>query len=163
MLETRTAGGVLQPPVPPPRQPRRRQRSPLLRVVGRIDARSVAWEPRAGLPAGGRAECRRGERPCPYVRCWWHLWRIDAADRAGRRPRAGEAVAAPGTTILPAWLEYPTPACCGADYAEAAARGQLVRWREIADAMHLSRTSIYAMRRSIMGKLRAEAKELAPR
>lgn len=72
------------------------------------------WSPREGLPPGGRDECRHGERPCPYVRCWYHLWRIDTEDREGK-PHNGKR--AP-TTLRPRWLEYPTPACCGADLIE---------------------------------------------
>lgn len=141
------------------------RRSPLLRVVDRIDTRPVFWQPRPGLPRGGRAECRSGERPCPYVRCSRHLWTVLADDRQGRRAlRPGELVRAPaGTTLLPAWLEHPTPACCASDFADAAARGVRFTWREIAAALHLSQRSVYAIRGSILGKLGADplARELA--
>jgi hypothetical protein len=57
------------------------RRSALLKV----QAGAVAWEPRRGLPAGGRDECRTGPRPCPHVTCRDNLLRVDGADRPGHR------------------------------------------------------------------------------
>jgi hypothetical protein len=87
----------------PPRRPR------ALRVV-----QEPMWMPREGLPAGGRDECRHGERPCPYVKCEWHLWMVDGRDRPGRSFTGGKL----GSTLRPRWLEYPTPPCCALDIIE---------------------------------------------
>lgn len=147
--------------------PARGKRSPLLRVLAKLDprARPGDWEPRPGVPKGGRAECRNGvERPCPYVRCAWHLWRTDANDRAGRRARIGEQRRAPEATLLPAWLEYPTPACCGLDLLEGLASGLIPgdQHAAIADAVHLSDRRLFQVFARIRDKLRAnpELREL---
>lgn len=147
----------------PARAPKPR-RSPSLRVIERIDDRALEgpradWEPRSGLPAGGRAECKNGERPCPYVRCKWHLWLVVGGDRAGRR-WPGRA---PRTTLLPAWLEYPTPPCCALDIAESIpARRALLG--TIADAMHIDYSTVWLIARRAVEKLRAmgELRELMP-
>lgn len=78
------------------------------------------WMPKEGLPAGGRDECRYGERPCPYVHCEWHLWMIDTTDRNGGVFHEGKLThdIKPKSTLVPRWLEYPTPPCCGYDIAE---------------------------------------------
>lgn len=104
----------------------------------RIVPQSVDWTPKAGLPPGGREECKNGERPCPYVRCKWHLWLVIGEDRRGRRWDG----TAPPTTLIPAWLEYPTPPCCGLDVREAI-RDSRAPVKMIAEAMHLSRTAIH--------------------
>lgn len=142
---------------PEPRKPRR---SPQLRVLERIDLRPVIWDPKPGLPAGGRAECKTGERPCPYVRCKFHLWRIDAGDRVGRRPRAGETDRrAPATTLLPAWLEHPTPACCALDVADAVRRHEFpVAF--VAKAMHLSSAHVWDLIAVALKKVRAVSEHL---
>lgn len=141
------------------------RRSTLLRVIDRLDERPVRWEPRPGLPAGGRAECRNGERPCPYVRCKWHLWLVLGEDRPGRRARreGEDERAAPGTTLLPAWLEHPTPACCGLDIAEAMGAHTLqMDLEELASTLHLSYASLWSITRRALEKLRAlqQAQEL---
>ena len=139
----------------PEQRPRRRRRSPALRVLDRVDERPVAWEPRAGVPAGGRAECRHGERPCPYVRCEWHLWLVLGSDRAGRRWDGKP----PATTLLPAWLEYPTPPCCTLDVAEAVARGA-PPVSTTAAAMHMSSSTVWLYVVRALRKLRASGVEL---
>jgi len=100
------------------------------------------FEPRPGLPAGGRDECRNGERPCPYVRCKFHLWREDPQPRAGRlRPGQTERPTTGVTTIEPRWLEYPTPPCCALDIAEMRERlhpGELLGYGAIAYAINRS-------------------------
>jgi hypothetical protein len=80
-----------------------------LRVIG-----GDTIEIREGVPAT-RAHCKDGPRPCPYVRCKWHLWRVDSADRAGK-PHDGKRA---GTTLRPAWLEWPLPPSCALDFIEA--------------------------------------------
>ena len=75
------------------------------------------FEPRPGLPPGGRDECRHGERPCPYVRCRMHLWFTTADDRGGMLPNGR-----PKPSVLkPRWTEEPTPPSCALDIAEARA------------------------------------------
>lgn len=87
------------------------------------------FEPREGLPEGGREECRNGERPCPYVRCEHHLWMRRADDThngaSGNDPRDALGRLMPGprppageSRLEPRWLEYPTPACCELDILE---------------------------------------------
>lgn len=84
-----------------------------------LPVRDRVYLPIAGLPPGGRDECRTGPRPCAYVRCKWHLFRIDAEDRAGRPgianvPRGehgwtqavqGDLGQGAGTTLNAGWLE----------------------------------------------------------
>jgi hypothetical protein len=97
---------------------RARKRLPVLQSY--LPVADNAFEPKEGLPKGGRAECRTGPRFCPWVRCKWHLFRDDAEHRAGRpglssvpRDERGLTLAAPGhaghdtagTTLRPAWLK----------------------------------------------------------
>lgn len=100
-----------------------------LRVIG-----GEIIELREGVPAS-RDECRNGLRPCPYVRCKWHLWRIDSADRPGK-PHNGKRA---GTTLRPAWLEWPLPPSCAADYFE---RGESTS-SDIAAAMGTHRGNVW--------------------
>lgn len=149
-------GGSDLPPKPKPKAKQKRTDRVHLRVI----AEPVDWMPKAGLPAGGRDECRTGERPCPYVRCKWHLWLVLSEDRPGRpwrpdRPRvqgrwlqSEERGGQRATTLIPAWLEYPTPACCALDIGEAVAGGASIKL--IADAMHVSIDSVFRIIR--MGK-----------
>jgi hypothetical protein len=88
---------------------------------------------RNDVPAS-RDECPT-ERACGHIRCRWHLWRVDSADRPGR-PHKGRR---PGTTIRAAWLESPVPPSCALDYIE---RGEMTS-SEIAAAMGLDRTNIW--------------------
>lgn len=121
------------------------------RVMLRVVDDPVNWEPRAGVPAGGRAECRNGERPCPYVRCKHHLWLVLAEDREGA-PGPGRE-----TTLEPRWLEYPTPACCELDVAEAAARtGEVTPFEYIGEVMARHHTAV----RIVEARGRAKLREL---
>lgn len=72
-------------------------------------------------------------KPCPHVRCRYHLWRVDGGEdgtRAGRPglsavprdkrgltlPVLGELKGErPGTTLEPRWLESPVPPSCALD------------------------------------------------
>lgn len=134
-----------------------------------VDA-PAAFEPRPGLPAGGRDECREGERPCPYIRCKFHLWLVLPEDRRGRRGgrKEGEPIGPVGdrerrisTTVLPAWLEYPTPPCCALDFAESVDAGDPLLVSRIAQALHLSRSRTFAIIAAVTEKLRARRKEMA--
>jgi len=99
------------------------------------------FEPRPGTP-GTRGNCPpdRHETGCPYVRCRYHLWRIDGGvdgERAGRpglgqvpRNRRGLTLRVlgdvgeldrAGTTLDPRWLEHPLPPSCALDVADQGA------------------------------------------
>lgn len=148
----------------PPRRRRRAHRSPALRVIERIptlapEQQAVRWEPRPGLPPRGRAECKTGERPCPYIRCKFHLFLVPGAERAGRRWKGRP----PPTTVLPAWLEVPTPPCCALDIADAVSAGASdlsTMWR-IGELMHMGQTRVHAVIAQALAKLRASGFELA--
>ena len=149
--------GAVDAPAPPRRRKRGPRRSPALRVVERIPTEQpVRWEPRPGLPAGGRAECRHGERPCPHIQCRYHLWRVD--EPAGR-PWHGK----PPPTMLPAWLELPTPPCCALDIADAVDAGatDYATVPKIASAMHLGLTRVHEIITQAKAKLRSRGVELA--
>jgi len=91
-------------------------------------------ELRSGVP-GTRADCVDGPRPCAYVRCRWHLWRIDNADRPGK-PHGGKRA---GTTVRPVWLEPELPPSCAMDFAERGGMGST----EIAKAMGTVRSNVW--------------------
>ncbi len=83
-----------------------------------------------------RGDCPT-QKPCPHVRCRYHLWRVDGGEdgtRAGRpglgsvpRSKSGLTLSTPGkidgpragTTLEPRWLETPVPQSCALDAAEA--------------------------------------------
>lgn len=78
-----------------------------------------------------RAECKDGPRPCPHVRCEWHLWLERGEDGQGRRVNGRP----PASTLRPVWLDWPLPPSCGADVADAMAeRGE---WMQIAELARL--------------------------
>lgn len=130
--------------------PKKRPRRIYLRMVDQ----EVTFEPRSGLPAGGRDECRTGERPCPYVRCKWHLWLVLAEDRAGRRGS--------NTTLEPRWLEHPTPPCCALDFADAVKnRGEAESIAMIANVMGRERSVVWRVLTRAIGKLRARGLEVS--
>jgi hypothetical protein len=58
-----------------------------------------------GLPAGGRAECRGGERPCRFIRCDHHLWFVRGDERHGGGEYRRNAI-------------EPTPESCELDVTE---------------------------------------------
>jgi hypothetical protein len=107
----------------------RARRSKSLRI---LDESEPVWMPREGLPAGGRDECRHGERPCPYVHCKHHLWMIDSRDREGTMPDGRRKP----SVLRARWLETPTPPCCELDITEAlAARGEKLTIEQIASLL----------------------------
>lgn len=140
------------------------------RVYLRMVDAPAAFEPRAGLPAGGRDECRTGERPCPYVRCKYHLWLVLPEDRQGRRGgrRQGEPIGPDGdrertgsTTLEPRWLEHPTPPCCARDVQEATKQaGDVTSFEVIAKAMGRHHTTVRVMLARAIEKLKARGLEL---
>ena len=115
-----------------------------------------SFTPRPGVPAS-RAECRDGERPCPYVRCKWHLWLVLGSDRPGRRYDGRT----PPTALRPAWLEDPMPPCCTLDIAERAETlddpGSI---RELAAAIGLKPSRIHDIIATALAKLRANGQSL---
>jgi hypothetical protein len=117
---------------------------------------SRSFTPLPGVPAS-RAECRDGERPCPYVRCKWHLWLVLGSDRPGRRYDGRT----PPTALRPAWLEDPMPPCCTLDIAERAESlddpGSI---RELAAAIGLKPSRIHDIIATALAKLRASGLNL---
>jgi hypothetical protein len=115
-----------------------------------------SFTPRPGVPAS-RAECRDGERPCPYVRCKWHLWLVLGSDRPGRRYDGRT----PPTALRPAWLEDPMPPCCTLDIAERAETlddpGSI---RELAAAIGLKPSRIHDIIATALAKLRERGMNL---
>lgn len=83
-----------------------------------------------------RGDCPT-QKPCPHVRCRYHLWRVDGGEdgtRAGRPglsavPRNKQGLtlrvlgdvdgSRPGTTLEPRWLESPVPPSCALDCVDA--------------------------------------------
>ena len=82
-----------------------------------------------------RGDCPT-EKPCPHVRCRYHLWRVDGGENGTRAGRPGLA-AVPrnesgltisvsgkiegkraGTTLEARWLETPVPQSCALDAAD---------------------------------------------
>jgi len=97
---------------------RARYRLPVLQPELVPDVR-FSGQATAGVPAT-RADCPT-QRPCPHLRCRYHLALVDAEHRAGRPglgsvPRdekgltlavSGDAGAErPGTTVSPSWLQW---------------------------------------------------------
>lgn len=111
----------------------RARRSKSLRV---LEEAEPVWMPREGLPAGGRDECRHGERPCPYVHCKHHLWMVDARDREGTMP---DGLTPKPSVVRPRWLEHPTPVCCELDVTELlAAKGEKLTIEQIAKLLDVT-------------------------
>lgn len=100
-----------------------------------------------------RAECKDGPRPCPHVRCEWHLWLQRGEDGPGRRV-AGKP---PASTLRPVWMDWPLPPSCGADLADEAERkGEMMTVAEIGRAMDLRSTQIHETLATGRQKLKAE-------
>ncbi len=113
-----------------------------LRVIGgRIELRD-------DVPKG-RPQCPT-TRPCPHVKCEWHLWMIDGRDRPGRR-HPGRRL--PSSELRPVWLEWPLPLSCGYDLLESSEIQQWTREQK-AKALGLSADSYQWALRSAARKLR---------
>lgn len=133
------------------RAPRPRRTKSLAMVA---DEAQALFIPRPGVPAS-RDDCRHGERPCPYVRCKHHLWRLDPQPRSGRlRPGQTERPMTP-TTLMPRWLEYPTPPCCELDITEAM-QGRRLTYGQIGYALGTQDDQPPRIARSGLAKIRAE-------
>lgn len=100
-----------------------------------------------------RADCKDGPRPCPHVRCEWHLWLLRGEAAAGRRS-AGKTP--PPSTLRPVWLDWPLPPSCGADLAEAAgARGELMSIEELSRVHDLRPSRVHEILATCTRKLKA--------
>ena len=82
-----------------------------------------------------RGDCPTA-KPCPHVRCRYHLWRVDGGEGGTRAGRPGLASVPrdkhgltlrtpgdvgserPGTTLEARWLEAPVPPSCALDLAD---------------------------------------------
>jgi len=111
-----------QPSTPPMRRtsPRANKRVQRAATQAALPLVSKRFLPVTGTP-GTRADCPdTSKQHCPYLRCRWHLSRLDASDRAGRPglssvPRDARGWTLPvegdmgekraGTTAVPRWLE----------------------------------------------------------
>lgn len=59
-------------------------------------------------------------------------------------------------TLLPAWLEYPTPACCALDVADAVKIDRIdASTTAIGDFLHLTRWHTWRVLRAAIAKLKA--------
>jgi len=141
-------GGAAAAPALEQRSPRAGRRQGARRAaLLRLAPGQTAWAPLPGLPAGGRDECRGGERPCRYVACRDNLLRIDGADRPGHRWDGR-----PPQTIIR--TPEPGEATCGRDHYErehtAAEIGRL-----IGGARPLGKRRVQQIVRGALDKLRA--------
>lgn len=114
------------------------------------------FDAKPGLPPGGRSECKDGARPCPYVRCKWHLWLVLGEDRPGR-PHGGKH---PPTTLRPAWLETPIPPSCGADIADAIAAGKPMTMAELGRLVGLRESRLFHVLATALEKLGVSGESL---
>jgi len=98
------------------------KRSPNLRLYSAGElALPEDWEIKPGVPAT-RGDCRDGPRPCPYLRCRFHLWLQEAEARPGRR-HLQERGGAPASALQPH-----TRMTCALDIAES---GEKLTYAEI--------------------------------
>lgn len=134
----RSTGGVLQPPVTtPPRKPRRSEALRVLKVT--------SFRARKGLPEGGRDACRDGPRPCPFVRCKFHLWMVLGYDRQGHRLMR-EATST---------VEPHSATTCSLDVSE-----QERTAREIGEVMGITQRRVQQIVKAALEKLRAKGVEV---
>jgi hypothetical protein len=91
------------------------------------------------------------------VRCRYHLWRIEGADRRGIRHNGTP----PSTTVVPRWLEHPTPPSCALDIAELAERrgehlrdGARVSYPQLAALLGLSADAVGRHVRAALARVR---------
>lgn len=98
-----------------------------LRVIG-----GTTIELRDGVPKT-RGDCKDGPRPCPYVRCRYHLW-LSTTDEHWNSP-SGKPQRP--TTLEPRWLESPLPSSCALDVADDVARtGKKLDYAQIGKLMN---------------------------
>lgn len=97
-----------------------------LRVVG-----GGHIEVRDGVPRT-RGDCVDGPRPCPYVRCRYHLW-LNVTEPHWNSP-SGKPQRP--TTLDARWLESPLPPSCALDVADAVPPGEVLPYDELGKLMH---------------------------
>lgn len=88
------------------------RRSPGLRVFEDLYL-PESWEVKPGVPST-RAECPT-ERPCPHLKCRYHLWLVESEAMPGRRWERAATTGAPPTSFHP-WSNT----TCALDVAEEA-------------------------------------------
>lgn len=118
-----------------------------------------------------RADCP-DTRPCPHVRCRWHLWRVDSDNRAGRpglahvpRDVCGRTLQVkgdmdgerPGTTLMPRWLEVHAAPSCTLD--EIDSKGRLSN-AQTADAVGRHCTLVAREAKQAVRKAQRRAQEM---
>lgn len=90
-------------------------------------------------------------RPCPHVRCRFHLWRVDENDRRGRRFHASGKSSTTLRMDDLVW-RWPLPPSCHIDVLEAHPGGMTPR--EVADVHDLTPSMIGKIEARIWRKLR---------
>ncbi|MCX5747904.1 MAG: hypothetical protein NT062_36025 [Proteobacteria bacterium] len=104
-------------------------------------------------PEGDRPTVRSAcpvERPCPWVRCRAHLWRVDPDDRAGRR-RVGGGDPMPLVAVTSAWS-------CAFDVIEAHPAGLLAD--DVGDVLGVVGERVGQLERKALAELGADMREL---
>lgn len=120
------------------------RRSTMLRVL------PVGWTAREGVPAT-RADCPE-HRPCEYVRCEWNTWMEDGRDRPGRR---GDDREYPASRVVVKGRYN-----CGADIADAVARGKELSPQVIADAYEITERQARRIKAKALEKASADPQVL---
>ena len=135
------SGGVLQPPVKITTEPKRDpRRARALYVI------PPSFEPRSGVPVS-REACRKGQRPCEYVRCEHHLWMVTGPERQGRR-HDGRA---PGSIV-----RAHSPATCTLDVVEAVDGGARVTVEQMATMLGVTDRRVRYMLAEAKAKVGAD-------
>lgn len=120
------------------------KRSSMLRVL------PPGWTPKEGVPAT-RGDCPT-HRPCEYVRCEWNTWMEDGRDRPGRR---GDERELPASRVVVKGRYN-----CGADIADAVARGKQLSPQVIADAYEITERQARRIKAKALEKASRDPKVL---
>lgn len=121
------------------------RRSPALRVFDDLSL-PESWEMLPGVPAT-RGDCPT-TRPCPHVKCRYHLWLVEGESMPGRR----------WTTAAPASSFHPwSNTTCALDVAEQATDPD-----EVAHVLGMSSRQVRRIAGAAIEKLKAnpDAKEV---
>jgi len=100
-------------------------------AVVRLRVAGGAIELRDGVPRT-RGDCVDGPRPCPFVRCRYHLW-LTTTEAHWNSPTGKPQRP---TTLEPRWLENPLPPSCALDVADAVPRGEVLEYTELGKLMN---------------------------
>lgn len=107
-----------------------------------------AIEIRDGVPRT-RAECKNGPRPCPYIRCQYHLW-LDTYDEHWNSPTGKPQRP---SKLRPRWLESPMPPSCALDIADQTREsGRVLEYSKIGKLMAKHPNFIEAIVAGIRGR-----------